>query len=252
MPDTNRARPLPAPLARKRVSPALPLIATLAAMVAPAPALAAGGAFAVDDAEVDKPGACKVESWASFGSNHDFLAVTSPACVANLGVPVELGVQFQRMRSDGDWSTSASPRFKVNILPVETGRIALGLEGMATWDLGNGVHDGDLLFVPLTYKFSETFRLNANVGWQYDAVSQLSYAYWGAGFEWKFKDPMTLIGEVYGFDGPSSVDTSVTNPRAQIGLRITPVDNADIDLIYGNNINGENAHWFTLGLNLRF
>jgi hypothetical protein len=35
-------------------------------------------------------------------------------------------------------------------------------------------------------------------------------------------------------------------------LRVTPVDNVDVDLIYGRNISGENANWFTLGVNARF
>src|SRR5678816_972747 len=42
---------------------------------------AAGGAFAVDDSEVGKPGECKVESWVAFADNKDFIGTTSPACV---------------------------------------------------------------------------------------------------------------------------------------------------------------------------
>jgi len=38
----------------------------------------------------------------------------------------------------------------------------------------------------------------------------------------------------------------------QAGLRVTPTEKLDLDLIYGHNITGENAHWFTAGLNLRF
>ena len=69
-----------------------------AGVLLPAQAHAAGGAFAVDDVEIGKPGDCKVESWASIASNHDFIAVTSPACVVKLGIPVELGGQLQRSR----------------------------------------------------------------------------------------------------------------------------------------------------------
>ena len=38
----------------------------------------------------------------------------------------------------------------------------------------------------------------------------------------------------------------------QAGLRYTPMENIDIDLIYGRNITGEDANWVTLGLNVRF
>ncbi len=35
-------------------------------------------------------------------------------------------------------------------------------------------------------------------------------------------------------------------------MRYTPQDNVDIDVIWGHNITGENAHWLTLGINFRF
>jgi hypothetical protein len=37
----------------------------------------------------------------------------------------------------------------------------------------------------------------------------------------------------------------------QAGLRYTPIDAVDIDVLYGHNIQGERAHWITLGLNFR-
>src|SRR5438128_2595177 len=77
-------------------------------------ARAAGGAFAVDDSEVGKPGECKVESWVSFAGNSDFIAASAPACVVNLGRPVELGVQVQRTRSDGEWGTGLTLKAKTN------------------------------------------------------------------------------------------------------------------------------------------
>src|SRR3954453_14720926 len=79
----------------------------------------AGGAFAVDDAEVGKPGECKVESWVSFADNNDFIAAAAPACVANLGRPVELGLQLQRARSGGEWGTGLTLKAKTNLIPLE-------------------------------------------------------------------------------------------------------------------------------------
>ena len=51
-------------------------------------------------------------------------------------------------------------------------------------------------------------------------------------------------------EAPAS--NTLVQPRAQIGVRFTPQDNIDLDLIYGHNITGENSHWLTVGLNLRF
>jgi hypothetical protein len=58
-----------------------------------------GGAYYVDDAEIGKLGSCEIESWSSFAANGDRIAVFSPACVLNLGVPVELGTNIVNLRS---------------------------------------------------------------------------------------------------------------------------------------------------------
>jgi hypothetical protein len=229
---------------------ALTALIALAIIGAASAAQAAGGAFAVDDSEIGKPGDCKVESWASFADNRDRAAVASPACVVNFGIPVELGGQISRARSDGVWSTAAGPKAKINILPVTPDGFGIGLAGATTWDAGTGRHLGGLINLPVTFQAHETFRINVNAGWSHDAVARLNYLSWGAGFEWELMAPLTLIGEVYGLAGRRMAQE--TDPRAQLGLRITPVKTFDIDVIYGRNITGVDAHWLTLGLNLRF
>jgi hypothetical protein len=228
--------------------------------LAPVSAFAAGGAFVVDDAAIGKPGECKVESWMSLASNHDMLAVTQPACVVNLGIPVELGGTLARSRSSDVWQTGAGPKAKVNLLPVETGRVGVGIAGSAVWNVATGKHLFNLLYVPVTFQPRDNFRINLNAGWQYDGTARLNYAFWGAGFEWNFTEPLTLIGEVFGLAGalpavnpgdPPSPNSTV-EPRAQLGLRYTPQKDIDIDVIWGHNITGENAQWITLGLNVRF
>lgn len=236
--------------------------ATTALIIALAPitAQAAGGAYAVDDSEVGKPGECKVESWFQTASNHDLVAATSPACVVNLGIPVDVGATFSRSRSGGEWQTSAGPKAKINIIPAEPGKLGIGLAGSLNWNADNGQFLGNLIYVPVTYQATENFKINLNAGWQNDAPNKLNYAFWGAGFEWNFVKPVTLIGEVFGFygrlpaveDGEAPAAKSIRQPRTQIGLRFTPQDSLDIDVIYGHNITGENAHWMTVGLNVRF
>ena len=222
-------------------------------LLAPTSAFAAGGAFVVDDAVIGKPGDCQVETWLALASNHDLQAITQPACVVKLGIPVELTAIAGRVRADDVWQTQLGAKAKINILPVETGKIGVGLVEEPVWDVRNGEFLFNQFYVPLTYQFSDTFRINVNAGWQYDGVGKLNYAIWGAGFEWIFVEKLTLIGEVFGLSGPPTTDAiAITEPRAQLGLRITPQKNFDIDLIYGRNVNGENANWFTVGLNVRF
>jgi hypothetical protein len=214
---------------------------------------AAGGAFAVDDSEIGKPGECKVESWAAFADNRDFVGVTSPACVVNFLHPIELGAQFQRARAGDDWSSSLTLKGKANIVPVETGKFGLGISGGTTFDLHNGENTGSFVNVPMTFALIEQFRLNVNGGWLYDRTADLHWWTWGAGFEWTLAKQLMLIGEVFGQAGQKVEDQpSLTDPRAQLGLRFTPRDNVDIDVIYGRNITGEKANWITVGVNVRF
>ncbi len=230
----------------------------LSAIVLPIAALSssparAAGAYAVDDSEIGKPGECKVETWASFADNRDIVGVISPACVVNFIRPVEVGAQLARFRADGEWGTSLTLKGKINLVPAETGRIGLGLGGGTTFDLVTRENTGSFISVPATFPLSEEFKINVNGGWLYDRVAALHWVTWGAGFEWNFVKPLTLIGEVFGQAGHGVPDQpSLTDPRAQIGLRYTPVESVDLDLIYGRNITGAGANWITVGLNVRF
>ncbi len=238
----------------------LRLVLLLPLLLLAAKAHAAGGAFAVDDVEIGKPGDCEVDSWVSAASNHNLVASTNPLCVFKLGIPVEVDGFYQRTRSDDGWGTSGGVSGKINLIPVEGHPFGLGLEGGSNWNLITGANTGSYLFVPATFQLRKDFRINLNVGWDYDNVTKLHYATWGAGFEWSFVKSFKLIGETYGQlgrlpavnDGNAPAPDSIIEPRAQLGLRYMPQDKIDIDVIYGHNINGENAHWLTLGVNLRF
>lgn len=236
------------------------IVLAVGILLLPVRADAAGGAFVVDDVAVGNPGECKVESWASAAANHDFIAVTSAACVVKLGIPVELGGQLQRSRADGVWGTNGMLKAKANLIPLENHPFGLGISGGGSWDLVTGASTGGFINVSVTLQVNDKFRVNVNGGWLYDNAAKIHYLTWGAGIEWNFVKPLTLIGEVYGQAGarPAAdagdppVPHAIVEPRTQLGLRFTPQDNIDIDLIWGHNITGENAHWGTLGLNLRF
>src|SRR4030088_2939117 len=79
-------------------------------------AWAANGAFAVDAADISEVGACKLESWMSTATNTDFSLVANPSCVVDIGKPVELSVLSNRLRTDGEWSTSFQPKAKTNLV----------------------------------------------------------------------------------------------------------------------------------------
>src|SRR5438105_6152919 len=85
-------------------------------------AWAANGAYAVDAADISELGSCKVESWMSAATNADFSAVANPSCVVDIFKPVELSLLTNRVRSDGDWSTTVAPKAKTNLVPTGIGK----------------------------------------------------------------------------------------------------------------------------------
>jgi hypothetical protein len=223
------------------------------ALLASEPARAASGAFVVDDSDVSPGGSCKVESWLSFASNSNFIASTVPACAIDFGGRVvEFSAQFQRVRADGEWDTSLQTKAKTNFIPSGTGKLGVGLAAGTMHDLLTGETTGAYVTVPFTYGMTDNFKILVNGGWLFDRLANQHFLTYGAGFEWNFVKPLTLIGEVFGQVGPETDPRTVTDPRFQVGLRITPVEMADLDVIYGRNITGENANWITVGLNVRF
>ena len=191
-------------------------------------ALAAGGAFAVDDSEIGKPGECKVESWLSLASNRDVIAATSPACVIKLGIPLEFGgpvaafAQRQRLghqrhaEGQGQYHSGGRPRLRS------------GLSGGSSWDLiHRRQHPAASSTCRSRFSYARISRSTSMAAGWHDATTKINYATWGGGFEWNFVKPLTLIGEVYGQSGrlqeaePDAApsNNSVREPRTQLGLR---------------------------------
>lgn len=219
----------------------------------PREALAAGAAYVVDTAEVGEPGACKVESWGSAASNHDFFAATSPACVVSMFRPVELSSQFSRARADQEWMTAAAPKIKTNLVPTAIGSWGFAISGTSTYDFTTQQNTTLAVTIPATLRVSNVVRINLNAGWQWDRVAGQHYATYGAGIDWRTPDNVwTLTAEVFGQLGARQEIIGVTEPRFQVGLRWRPIDEFNVDLIYGRNIYGENANWITLATVFRF
>jgi hypothetical protein len=217
-------------------------------------ARAAGGAYAVDTADVGDPGDCKVESWVSSSSNHDLIASTSPTCVLGFfPKPVEASVQIQRTRFDEAWGTSFTPKLKTNLVAPSVGNWGVAVSGQASYDGITGENTALAATLPATLRLSNVVRVNLNAGWLWDRVADQHYFTYGGGVDWRTPDNVwTLTGEVFGQLGAMQDTRSLVQPRFQVGLRWRPVDEFNIDLIYGRNIAGENANWLTLATTVRF
>jgi hypothetical protein len=228
------------------------LVAAAASIGFSGPGRAAGAAYQVDTAEVSSPGSCKVESWVSSAGNHDFIAATSPACVVDLFRPIEVSSQFSRSRADGEWTTAAQPKLKTNLIPSAIGSWGVAISATLAYDFIERETTALSVTVPATLRLSEVVRINVNAGWQLDRTVNQHYFTYGLGFDWRTSDNVwTWTGEVFGLAGRAE-QASVVEPRFQTGIRYRPVDQFNIDLIYGRNITGENAHWVTVATVFRF
>jgi len=238
--------------ARSGCAIALAMWSGLVAIV-PIEARAAGAAYQVDTAEVSEAGACKVETWASFASNRDFFGAVSPACSVPFVRPLELSAQFNRSRSDGEWDTAATPKFKVNLISSAIGKPGVAVTGTVTYDFSSREATQVNLTVPVTLRLSDVVRINVNAGWMLDRPLDRQFFTYGLGVDWRTPDNVwTLTAEVFGQTGNNAATHSTTQPRFQTGLRWRPVDRWNVDLIYGRNIMGENANWLTIATVLRF
>ena len=214
-------------------------------------ARAANGAYAVDAADIGEAGSCKIESWLSAASNTDFSAVGNPSCVVNPFQPIELSMNMNRSRSDGEWSNTFAPKAKMNIVPTGVGKLGLSFYAGGSFDGLTGENLTAFAVVPATFRLSENTRLNFNGGWLWDrGLDRHTFTY-GIGFDWKFTETLQWTIEAFGQAGQSDMP-SVVQPRFQTGVRYRPDEIFSVDLIYGRNITGENANWITLGTTIRF
>ncbi len=230
------------------------LIATLALFTDRAHS--AGAAYQVDTADVSEPGNCKVESWASFAKNGDFIGSTSPDCVVSVfGKAVDISSQFSRFRSEDEWGTGVFPKAKVNVIPTAIGQWGVAVSGSAAVDLITGDLAAWFVTVPATLRISDTLRVNANLGYTRDLAANRDYLTYGLGVDLRTPDNVwTLTGEVFGIAGAitEEQERGQIRPRWQVGLRWRPVDDFNLDVIYGRNLTGEELNWITVATVFRF
>src|SRR6266853_5611743 len=131
-------------------------LTAISALLAAGDARAANGAYAVDAADISEVGSCKLESWLSIATNTDFSAVANPSCVVNPFKPVELSLLTNRSRSDGDWSTTISPKAKTNLVPTGIGKFGFSFFAGGQFDALTGENLSAFAVVPATYRLSET------------------------------------------------------------------------------------------------
>ncbi len=155
------------------------VVAGLIGLMIAAPARAAGGAHVVDDAGVETPGVCHLESWVSRHNRHGGVATLAPACTFEALPRMEFGGFIERKWGE-DAETSFGPALKLNLIPLET-RFGLGVIGLAAWSTGSRQIDAASVIVPISLQLNERVRANLNAGWLYArGDAQQNQAFFGA------------------------------------------------------------------------
>lgn len=124
------------------------------------PVHAAGGHYAVDDAEVMEDGRCKIESWYQRFSGAGRLLHLGAACGVG---PLELGAATEPQREDG--ASTASHALGVKwATPVAPG-LSAGLSATPVWQAHSRPRfQGTAANALLTWTPAENWRLHANLG----------------------------------------------------------------------------------------
>lgn len=210
----------------------------------PMTANAAGGAHVVDDAAVETPGTCHVESWMTRHGDGGGRMVVAPACTREAWPALEIGAVIQHDR-DGATATAIGPAFKFNLRSAERG-VGVALATSASISLDHGTLDGMGVTIPVSFTAGRRLAFNLNAGWTHarGAGRHHDTLFLGAQAELQLAPDVGVMVEAYGHDHGTV--------GGQMGVRWTPRGGSvDVDLIAGRLVDGVGRNAVTLGVTIR-
>jgi len=199
-----------------------------------APALAAGGHHAVDDAALLEPGQCQLETWwdRESGGARSLLHAGS-ACRLRA---VDLGLSLERVRVDSTGpSTVAGAQVKWTR--------AISDDWSAGAVLALAAHDrsprfpGSTIVVPVTWQASETLLAHLNLGRDFRHHGPDKQRA-GLALEWAPLSAWSLVAERFSEGGASFW---------RLGTRWTITLQSSLDLSRARSRDAGAASWWTLG-----
>lgn len=207
-------------------------------------AYAGGGAHIVDDADIEEPGRCHVETWGTANGGRSGLGHLGVACTPGKIPALELGIATEYERAATDHGFVATPSFKWSLLSSETG-VGVALSGNVQWNGRRNRFDAGDLIVPVSIPISEQIRVNLNAGWSHDDEDERRDAMFrGAQVEYAFHRQASVMAEIFRRQGART--------GFQSGVRLTPGQgDMDIDVLYGHYTDGASTHAYTVGLTWR-
>lgn len=216
--------------------------AAVLGLCAATPALAAGGAHFVDDAGVETPGTCHVESWATGYGHGRGLANLSLACTGETLPRAEIGGSVQYLPDHPDDAT-VGPALKLNLVP-NSDRLGVALTAAAAWSLRRDRLETASVVAPLSWNVSERTQVNFNTGWTYARGGDHRHdMVFGAQANYLARENVSLMAEVFGH--------ARLRGGGQVGVRWNPRGDVDVDLLAGRYIDGTSRTAVTLGVTVR-
>lgn len=222
-------------------------LSAAAFLLACVPALATRP-MVVDDASIEAPGSCQLESWTQRTAGQvEYWAV--PAC--NFGgawQSWELSAGLGHVKPDGPDGAyrSGVVQAKTVFRPLQTNGWGIGLTVANQFRQGAGVA-GDLsVLVPASLsRFDDRLLIHANLGWLRAHDDHRADLFWAGGAEWAVRPRLTLTLEAYG--------SARGHALAQAGMRVTLVpDRLALDAGIGHRIGGGGTgdRYATVGLTM--
>jgi hypothetical protein len=229
----------------------LSVVASSAALVSllSAPAMANGGHFLVDDADITPPGECQLETWfqrASAGAQDrvdqpsaSHVWVAQPACsTANgweIAAPLEFSTSDSELAAYGlEVKTMLSTDFMGGALAVSAGVMR---------DHQVNDFEGGFINLPFTTTLTDVVTLHVNAGAEYDNFDSEWNPTWGVAATFAMPNGMEFITETAGVGSDS--------PAAAIGLRSALGAQTELDVSFGRDFEVR-SNIASIGLSIAF
>jgi hypothetical protein len=215
----------------------------IASLAGGAPAAAAGGARVIDDAAVETPGVCNIETWFTGSTGSNRLFQFAPACTPRALPRLELGGSITHSWAPGTDDTLIAAAAKLNLRDETTRGWGAAISGGVAYSADRGEIDSANINVPVTIPVGQV-RFNLNASWLWSRADGHS-AFIGAQADWTVRPDLDVMVEAFAGD--------TGRAGGQIGLRWTPGGgNVDFDLIAGRYVDGVTPTSLTAGAILRF
>ncbi|ABQ66643.1 hypothetical protein Swit_0272 [Rhizorhabdus wittichii RW1] len=212
-------------------------------LAAPGPAFAAGGGHVVDDAAVEAPGACHVESWVTRSSHGAGLINVAPACTREAWPDLEIGgfVSHGWTRAAADTVIGIAPKL---MLRSEDHGLGVGVATSVGYDIGHGRIETASMIVPVTIPVGARLRFNLDGGWQWSRADHGHDLFVGGQVEFALRPTVGLMTELFTRDQGK--------PGGQAGVRWTvDAGRIDLDVLAGRYLDGATPTAITIGVTVR-